>query len=105
PADLVVCDADATVLYERLLPGREAARPRRALRRAPRSLAGFVLLLALDGREPGPAHRVWFPPDPDAAFDAVLGRRAQPVADPTSHVHAPDDPAMRPADPTEGRLV
>jgi phytoene desaturase len=104
-ADLVVCDADATVLYERLLPGPEAARPRRSLRRAPRSLAGFVLLLALDGREPGPAHRIWFPPDPDAEFDAVLGRRRRPVPDPTVYVHAPDDPALRPDDRSEGWFV
>jgi phytoene desaturase len=104
-ADLVVCNADATVLYERLLPGREAARPRRALRRAPRSLAGFVLMLALEGREPGPAHRIWFPADPDAEFDAVLGRRPRPVADPTIYVHAPDDPALRPDDQTEGWFV
>ncbi|MEN3301698.1 phytoene desaturase family protein [Pseudonocardia sp.] len=104
-ADLVVCNADASVLYERLLTGPEAARPRRALRRAPRSLAGFVLLLALDGRVPGPAHRVWFPADHDAEFDATLGRRPAPVADPTIYVHAPDDPALRPDDASEGWFV
>ncbi len=108
PADLVVCDADATVLYEDLLPARQAGRARRSLRRAPRSLAGFVLLLALDsrdGREPGPAHRIWFPPDYDAEFDAVLGPRPAPVADPTIYVHAPDDPALRPDDSSEGWFV
>jgi len=105
PADLVVCDADATVLYEDLLPAGQAVRARRSLRRAPRSLAGFVLLLALDGREPGPAHRIWFPPDYDAEFDAVLGPRPAPVADPTIYVHAPDDPALRPDDSSEGWFV
>lgn len=99
PADVVVCNADATVLYERLLPGR--VRPPRAQR----SLSGFVLMLALDGRGGGPAHRVWFPPDYDAEFDAVLGRHPAPVADPTIYVHAPDDPALRPDDRSEGWFV
>ena len=102
PADVVVSDADARVLYDRLLPGRSVGRraaPTRAvLRRAPASLAGFVLLLALD-RAPGgrPAHRVWFPADYDAEFDALF-RRPAPVPDPTVYVHAPDDPAMAPPD-------
>jgi phytoene dehydrogenase-like protein len=64
-----------------------------------------VLLLALDGRVPGPAHRVWFPADHDAEFDATLGRRPAPVADPTIYVHAPDDPALRPDDASEGWFV
>ena len=99
-ADVVVSDADARVLYDRLLPGRSVGRraaPARALlRRAPASLAGFVLLLALD-RAPGarPAHRVWFPADYDAEFDALF-RRPEPVPDPTVYVHAPNDPAMAP---------
>ncbi|MCO1660131.1 phytoene desaturase family protein [Pseudonocardia humida] len=105
PADVVVSDADAAVLYERLLPAGVAGRARRSLRRAPRSLAGFVLLLALQGREPGPAHRVFFPADYDAEFDAVLGGRPTPVADPTVYVHAPDDPALRPDDRGEGWFV
>jgi phytoene desaturase len=105
PADVVVCDADAAVLYGRLLRGRAARRARRVLARRRPSLSGFALLLALDGREPGPAHRVWFPADYDAEFDAVLGRRPAPVADPTVYVHAPDDPAMRPDDASEGWFV
>ena len=54
------------------------------------------MLLALD-REPGvrPAHRVWFPADYDAEFDALF-RRPEPVPDPTVYVHAPNDPAMAP---------
>jgi phytoene dehydrogenase-like protein len=60
-------------------------------------VAGFVLLLALDGfgaRQP--AHRIWFPPDYDAEFDALF-RRPEPVSDPTVYVHSPADPAMAPA--------
>jgi phytoene desaturase len=105
PADLVVCNADASVLYERLLPAKAARRARGRLRRAPRSLAGFVLLLGLEGRVPGPAHRVWFPRDYRAEFDAIFGRRPRPVPDPTIYVHAPDDPALRPHDGTEGWFV
>jgi phytoene dehydrogenase-like protein len=123
PADVVVSDVDARVLYDRLLPGR-AAVVQTVLRRAPASVAGFVLLLALDGgggaaarmagsAAPGrqahgaaleraggtgarpPAHRVWFPADYDAEFDALFDQPA-PVPDPTVYVHAPADPAMAP---------
>ena len=62
------------------------------LRRAPASAGGFVLLLALDGRRrPAPAHRVWFPADYDAEFDALF-RRPAPVPDPTVYVHVPGRP-------------
>jgi phytoene desaturase len=98
PADVVVCNADASVLYDRLLPTARA-------RRAQRSSSGFALLLALDGREPGPAHRVWFPADYDAEFDALFGRRPVPVPDPAIYVHAPDDPALRPDDASQGWFV
>ncbi|GAA4703060.1 phytoene desaturase family protein [Pseudonocardia yuanmonensis] len=111
PADVVVCNADAAVLYERLLPAGTARRARRDLRRAPRSLAGFVLLLGLGPadragcREPGAAHRVWFPRDYAAEFDAIFGRHPRPVPDPTIYVHAPDDPALRPDEASEGWFV
>ncbi len=104
-ADAVVSNIDAAVLYHRLLPAGAARSARRRLRRRPRSMAGFVLLLGLSGREPGAAHRVYFPRDYDAEFDAIFGRRPQPVADPTIYVHAPDDPAQRPGDDTEGLFV
>ena len=102
PADVVVSDADAATLYGRLLaPTAPAARLRTAatralLRRAPASVSGFVLLLALDGAPDGPAHRIWFPPDYDAEFDALF-TRPSPVPDPTVYVHAPTDPALAPA--------
>jgi phytoene dehydrogenase-like protein len=95
PADLVVSDVDATLLYRDLLPH---ARARRSLARAEPSLSGFVLLLALRGRTPGPRHhRVLFPADYDAEFDAIFGRAPRPVPDPTVYVCAPDDPAVAPA--------
>jgi phytoene desaturase len=102
PADVVVSDADATTLYGRLLRRPRAARLRAAatragLRRAPASVAGFVLLLAVEAGadRARPAHRVWFPPDYDAEFDALF-RRPAPVADPTVYVHAPADPGLAP---------
>jgi phytoene desaturase len=104
-ADVVVSNADAAVLHERLLPRDAARRARRRLRRAAPSSAGFVLLLGLSGREPGAAHRVWFPADYTAEFDAVFGRRPRPVEDPTVYVHAPDDPELRPDDDSEGWFV
>ncbi len=96
-ADVVVSDADATHLYRDLVHDSRAARPLQRLRRATPSLSGFVLLLALRGRTPGLRHHnVWFPADYDAEFDAIFGRDARPVEDPTIYVCAPDDHAMRP---------
>lgn len=104
-ADAVVSNADAATLYGRLLPRGTATAMRRRVRRTPRSMAGFVLLLGLDGHRPGAAHRVYFPRDYDAEFDAIFGRRPHPVDDPTVYVHAPDDPALRPDDDSEGWFV
>ncbi len=114
PADVVVCGADAARLYSGLLPAgrgpghrrrggaRALTRARAGLARATPSLSGFVLLLALRGRTADPAHhRVLFPADYDAEFDAVFGTGTcagapRPVPDPTVYVAAPDDPATRP---------
>ncbi|MFB1294450.1 phytoene desaturase family protein [Mycobacterium sp. pW049] len=104
-ADVVVCNADAKDLYDGLLPSGVAAGARRRVRRTPRSMAGFVLLLGLSGRSEGAAHRVYFPADYAAEFDAIFGRRPHPVADPTVYVHSPDDPALRPDDDHEGWFV
>ncbi|GAB22123.1 putative phytoene dehydrogenase [Gordonia polyisoprenivorans NBRC 16320 = JCM 10675] len=70
------------------------------MQRSTPSLSGFVILLALDDEPPGqPHHRVLFPADYDAEFDAVFGRHGapRPVADPTVYITAPDDPAIVPA--------
>lgn len=97
PADVVVSDADAATLYGDLLPGSVGGSARRRLARATPSLSGFTLLLALRGRTPGLGHHtVLFPEDYDAEFDAVFGRDAAPVEDPTVYVCAPDDDAMCP---------
>jgi phytoene desaturase len=91
PADLVVSDVDARVLYERLLPRESALRP---LRRATPSLSAFVLLLGLRGRTPGLRHHtVLFGADFDAEMDSVFGPDARPAADPTIYLSVPPDAA------------
>lgn len=96
-ADVVVANADATHLYRDLVHDPRAAKALSSLRRATPSLSGFVLLLAVRGRTPGLRHHnVWFPQDYDAEFDAIFGRHATPVDDPTVYVCAPDDDRMRP---------
>ncbi|HSA48555.1 MAG TPA: FAD-dependent oxidoreductase, partial [Yinghuangia sp.] len=106
PADIVVCDADARHLYSRLVDDPRARRPLRSLEKTQPSLSGFVMLLALRGRTPRPAHhRVLFPADYDAEFDALFGNRTRPVADPTVYVSAPDDSTLRPDDDHEAWFV
>ncbi|GAB1513150.1 phytoene desaturase family protein [Actinophytocola sp. KF-1] len=96
-AGLVVSDVDAEHLYRDLLTGPAARRPLRALRRVQPSLSGFVLLLALRGRTPEPRHhRVLFPADYDAEFDAIFGAAPRPVPDPAVYVCSPADPAVAP---------
>ncbi|UVS78477.1 NAD(P)/FAD-dependent oxidoreductase [Actinokineospora sp. UTMC 2448] len=98
PADIVVSDADAHHLHRDLLTDPRAARARRALARTQPSLSGFVLLLALHGTTtPRRHHRVLFPADYDAEFDAVFGQRPRPVDDPTVYVCSPDDPTVAPS--------
>lgn len=106
PADVVVCNADAGEVYGRLVTDRLAAPARTRLQRATPSLAGFVVLLALDGRTPGLRHHtVLFPTDYAAEFDSIFGRSPEPVDDPAVYVSAPDDPALRPHDGTEAWFV
>ncbi len=100
-ADVVVANADAHVVYERLLPAPDAATRRvaRRVRRSTRSFSGFVMLLALDDAPSDqPHHTVLFADDYDAEFDAVFGRGGppRPVHRPTVYISAPTDPAVAP---------
>lgn len=105
PADLVVSDVDAAVLYGRLLP-RASGVPavsavsvvsRLGVRRQQRSLSGFVLLLGVRGATPQLAHHnVFFPENYGAEFDALFGREPAPVPDPAIFVSAPRDPETAP---------
>jgi phytoene desaturase len=91
PADVVVANADARSVYTDLLPTPDRAKPLRE-----RSLAGFVLLLAVRGHTPGLAHHtVFFPPVYDDEFDAIF-RHGQPASDPTVFVTVAGDPAVHP---------
>ena len=97
-SDVVVANADAEHVYADLLPRRAAARPLRRLRRAARSLSGVAILLGLRGTTPGAAHHtVLFGRDYDAEFDAIFGRHAVPVADPTVYLSVPQDFGVAPA--------
>ena len=112
-----MANADAERVYGDLLTGPIAKRELRRLRRATPSLAGFVLLLALENLPPeltdrAQHHRVMFPADYDDEFDSVFGTGPharwsggggpRPVPDPTIYVTAPQDPAIVPAGKAEG---
>jgi phytoene desaturase len=93
PAELVVSNVDALALYRDLLPD-----PRRAGRLTERSLAGFVVLLALRKGSTAPAqHTVYFPPEYGSEFTDIFGATPRPARDPAVFVTVADDPAVRPA--------
>ncbi len=97
-ADLVIANADATDVYGRMLNDPRAKEATRSLNRTTPSLAGFVLLLAVEGRTPGLTHHnVSFPANYDAEFDAIFGKNPKPVDDPTIYICSPDDDRMRPS--------
>ncbi|CAN5487306.1 phytoene desaturase family protein [soil metagenome] len=104
-ADVVVANADAATVADRLLPRPDSASLRRRLRWAPRSLSGFVMLLGVDrsalrgDAAAMPGHTVLFPADYDAEFDGLFGAQPRYVTDPTIYVSVPRDPAVAP----EGR--
>jgi len=97
PADTVVANADAGIVYGQLLDDPRARQSAKAIGKSAASLAGFVLLLAVRGRTPGlKHHNVWFPGDYDLEFDSIFGPDQRPVDDPAIYAAVPDDPAMRP---------
>ena len=88
-ADVIVANVDPVTVGRDLLGSRVRSRPR--------SLAGFVLMLGVRGPTSGLAHHtVLFPDDYDAEFDAIFGRPARPVDDPTLLITVPEDPLVRP---------
>jgi len=100
-ANYVVANADAELVYNKLLPTQLNAvkSERKKLAKATKSLAGFSLLLGLDNSKlSGPApkvphHAIYFPEDYDAEFDDIFLKKT-PVNDPTIYICAPKDPAM-----------
>ena len=107
PADIVISDVDASLVYSSLLPQQSATtRIRRSLARQKPSFAGFVMLLALRGRTSGLAHHnVWFGPEPHAEFDALFSPHPVLHAAPTIYACVPDDPLMRPDDQHESMFI
>ena len=96
-ANIVVANADAGQVYGSLITSAAAQKINSEIAKSTPSLAGFVLLLAVNGRTTGlQHHNVWFPEDYDAEFDSIFGRKTVPVNDPTIYVCLPDDPLMRP---------
>lgn len=112
PAEIVVANADAELIYNQLLaPNVTAAKSeRRKLKRSQKSLAGFSLLLGLDNQKatgvlPKLAHHnVYFPKDYDAEFDQIF-KEKRPVDDPTIYICAPMDPQMVKREGTENWFV
>ena len=98
PFSIVVANADATAVYNKLITGKvKSLRKERAnLAKADPSLAGFSLLLGLRPSENATGlshHNIFFPDDYDAEFVDIFDRK-QPVQDPTIYLCAPQDESM-----------
>ena len=95
PADFVVANADASIVYNKLLPAIKQTRaPRRALEKATPSLSGFSLLLGLRGKSNLGHHTVYFPENYDDEFDSIFQRK-EPVPDPAIYICNPHDESMK----------
>lgn len=100
-AEVVVANADADLVYNKLLPNdlKATKSERQKLKRSEKSLAGFSLLLGLDNSKlstPAPKldhHNIYFPKDYDQEFNEIFDLK-RPVSDPTIYICAPNDPLM-----------
>ena len=102
-ADIVVSNSDAALTRDLLSQPDQKLMPK--ITDSP-SLAGFVLLLALDGTTEGIAHHnVWFPENYNAEFDAIFARSPTPPNDPAIYACVPDDPQMRPSPDCESWFI
>jgi phytoene desaturase len=96
--EIVVANADASMVYNKLITGKVAKlkRTRKTLAKADPSLAGFSLLLGLrpsDSPSTLAHHNVLFPENYDQEFEDIFNRKV-PVGDPTIYICAPSDEAM-----------
>lgn len=96
--EIVVANADASLVYNKLISGKVAKlkRTRKNLAKAEPSLAGFSLLLGLRPSDKPSGlshHNVLFPKDYDQEFEDIFNRKV-PVVDPTIYICAPNDDAM-----------
>jgi phytoene desaturase len=107
-ADAVIANADASLVYNKLISGnnRRLKQVRRNIAKADVSVAGFSLLLGMrkDVNDGMNHHTVLFPKDYDAEFDAIF-RDRKPVARPTIYICAPKDPLMSKDENLEGWFV
>jgi phytoene desaturase len=107
-ADIVIANADASLVYNKLISGnnRVLKQVRRNIAKADVSVAGFSLLLGMrkDVNDGMNHHTVLFPKDYDAEFDAIF-RDRKPVARPTMYICAPKDPLMSKDENLEGWFV
>ena len=102
-ADIVVSNSDATLTSDLLSQQDQKRVP--SIAHAP-SLAGFVLLLALEGNTKAIAHHnVWFPENYDDEFDAIFGKQPTPPTDPAIYACVPNDPQMRPSSDCESWFI
>ena len=104
-SDVVVANADADLVYNKLLPKvRMVNSARKALKKATPSLSGFSLLLGLSGKSNLGHHTVFFPENYDAEFDQIF-KEKHPVSDPAIYICNPNDPKMLKDETSENWFV
>jgi phytoene desaturase len=98
-SDLVVANADAEYVYNKLLSKdvKSANYERKKLKRAVKSLSGFSLLLGLNNSKGEKVelshHNIYFPKNYDEEFNEIFTKKI-PVNDPTIYICAPNDSSM-----------
>ena len=107
-ADVVVANADASLVYNKLISGnkRTLRKVRKNIAQADVSVAGFYLLLGMR-KDPDQVlnhHTILFPENYDAEFDAIF-THGKPVEKPTIYICAPQDPLMSKDETLEGWFV
>ena len=102
-ADIVVANADASLVYEKLIKSsnRKLNSERKKIKKAVQSFSGFSIFLALDNSKVSNPpklnhHTVFFPHQYEEEF-VDLFDRGEPVKDPAIYICAPDDTEMRPS--------
>jgi phytoene desaturase len=107
-ADAVVANADASLVYNKLISGHKQTlkKVRKNIASADVSVAGFSLLLGMR-KDPDQVlnhHTILFPENYDAEFDAIF-TDGKPVEKPTIYICAPQDPLMSKDETLEGWFV
>ena len=107
-ADAVVANADASLVYNKLIQGKKKLlkKERSNIAKADVSVAGFCLLLGMrkDAAQSMSHHTILFPEDYDAEFDAIF-EAGIPVDQPTIYICAPKDETMSKDENLEGWFV